>query len=271
MPELPEVETVVRGLMPDMVGRTFMGVRVDWPREVHLLSADELGDRLAGQRVEAMRRRGKYIIFDLTHDTLLVHLKMTGRLYVTPADQQQDDDRWAHVVFALDDGRELRFSDSRKFGRVYLVANAEEIIGKLGPEPLEAEFTLEQFRERITGRQSTIKPLLLNQEFIAGVGNIYADEALWRAQINPNRKADTLTEAEIERLYHAIRESLQLGIDHQGSTLSTYRKPDGTIGGYQHHFVVYDRANKPCDRCGSPISKIWLGQRGTHFCPQCQA
>lgn len=270
MPELPEVETVVRGLRPDVIGRTVTGIVVDWPREIHLLSVAELADRLSGQRIERLRRRGKYIIFDLTHDTLLIHLKMSGRLYVSDANAQQEDDRWMRVMFQLDNGQELRFSDARKFGRVYLVPSAEEVIGKLGPEPLEDDFTLESFKERITGRQTTIKPLLLNQEFIAGVGNIYADEALWRARIDPRRKANTLSDEEIARLYEAIRDSLQAGIDHQGTSFSWYRKPDGTKGSYQHHFIVYGRENKPCPECGTPISKVWLGQRGTHFCPSCQ-
>jgi formamidopyrimidine-DNA glycosylase len=270
MPELPEVETVVRELRDDVVGRAFIGVSIDWAGEIHTLSPVDFTNRLINQRVTALRRRGKYIIFELTDDAMLIHLKMSGRLYVADPGMVVKDDRWTRVTFNMDDGRELRFSDARKFGRVYLVSNAEEIVGKLGPEPLEDEFTPDIFRQRLSSRTGTLKPLLLNQEFVAGVGNIYADEALWRASIDPRRKVDTLTPDEIELLYQAIRDSLQAGIDHQGTTFSWYRKPDGTIGDYQNHFLVYDRENEPCQNCGTPISKIWLAQRGTHFCSKCQ-
>lgn len=270
MPELPEVETVVRGLRDDMQGRTFTGVTVEWPGEIETLGAAEFSDRLVGQRVEGMRRRGKYIIFDLDHDALLIHLKMTGRLYILNEATMDQADRWVRVSFALDDGRTLHFSDLRKFGRVYLVGDAEDVVGKLGPEPLEDDFTVEAFRERLAGRHGVIKPLLMNQAFLAGVGNIYADEALWMARINPHRTADTLSEDEIARLHEAIRAALQESIDHEGTTVSWYRKPDGTEGGYQERFKVYGRTDQPCLRCGTPISKVFLAQRGTHFCVQCQ-
>jgi formamidopyrimidine-DNA glycosylase len=270
MPELPEVETVVRGLRGDVVGKTFTDAVVQWPRELDRHSPEAFTDRLRGQRVEALRRRGKYIIFDLTHDAMLVHLKMSGRLYVAKPGVTERDDQWARVTFSMDNDHELRFSDARKFGRVYLVAHADEVVGKLGPEPLEAAFTPEVLTEQLARRHMAIKPLLLNQEFVAGVGNIYADEALWRARIDPRRKSDTLSSEEIARLYEAIRDSLQAGIDHQGSTISWYRQPDGTSGSYQNHFLVYGQENKPCPNCGTPVTKIWLGQRGTHFCSNCQ-
>lgn len=270
MPELPEVETVIRGLRDDVIGRTIMSVTISWPGEISGRSPGEFADRLVGQRIEGLHRRGKYIIFDLSHDTMLVHLKMSGRLYVADPDTVVEDDRWTRVVFGMDTQRELRFSDARKFGRVYLVANSEEIVGKLGPEPLSDDFTPMHFEERLASRSGTIKPLLLNQAFLAGVGNIYADEALWLAGIDPRRKVNTLSAEEVKRLYDAIRASLQEGIDYQGTTFSWYRKPDGTPGGYQFRFKVYDRADQPCARCGTPISKIWLAQRGTHFCASCQ-
>ena len=270
MPELPEVETVVRGLRDDMQGRTFTGATVEWPGELDTLGPEEFADRLVGQRVEGMRRRGKYIIFDLDHDALLVHLKMTGRLYIQDKGEVNEDDRWVRVSFGLDDGRTLQFSDLRKFGRVYLVGDAEEVVGKLGPEPLEDDFTLDVFRERIAKRHGVIKPLLLNQAFVAGVGNIYADEALWLSQINPHRMADTLADDEVAQLHEAIRAVLQEAIDYEGTTMNWYRKPDGTAGGYQERFKVYGRGDEPCLRCGTAISKVFLAQRGTHFCPQCQ-
>jgi len=270
MPELPEVEMVIRGLRDDLVGRTINGIAIHWPREIWSIGTDEFVDRLIGQKIEGLRRRGKYIIFDLSYDALLIHLKMSGRLYVAEPETVVSDDRWIRVTFQLDDGRELRFSDARKFGRVYLAGSAEEIVGKLGPEPLDEEFTPDKLHELLNNRQGTLKPLLLNQAFLAGVGNIYADEALWRAKLDPRRKVNTLNPEEIHNLHHAIQESLLSGIQHEGSTISWYRKPDGTPGGYQNHFNVYDRENEPCPRCGTPITKIWLGQRGTHFCSNCQ-
>lgn len=270
MPELPEVETVVRGLRDDVIGRTITGIEVNWSRELAGLSPIEFADRLIGQQIEGLHRRGKYIVFELTHDAMLIHLKMSGRLYVAARGEIRDNDPWTRVAFQLDDGRELRFSDARKFGRVYLVAQEAEVTGKLGPEPLSEEFTLGRFRELISARRGVIKPLLLNQAFVAGVGNIYADEALWLARIDPRRNVDTLKPEEIERLHQAIRAVLEEGIEYQGTTLNWYRQPDGTEGGYQTRFKVYDREDEPCPECGAAIHKIWLGQRGTHFCPACQ-
>src|SRR5574341_2211062 len=270
MPELPEVETVVRGLREDVIGRNITGMQVSWTRELAELGPIEFADRVIGQRIEGLHRRGKYIVFELTHDVMLIHLKMSGRLYVADVGQVTDNDRWTRVAFQLDSGRELRFSDARKFGRVYLVADEADVTGKLGPEPLSDDFSLNQFASLIGARRGVIKSLLLNQSFLAGVGNIYADEALWLARIDPRRNVDTLKTDEIERLYQAIRDVLAEGIEYQGTTLSWYRKPDGTLGGYQMRFKVYDREDQPCPECGTTILKIWLGQRGTHFCPVCQ-
>lgn len=270
MPELPEVEMVVRGLRPDVVGKTFTGAEVRWAGELAQISPEDFAARLAEQRVESMYRRAKYIVFELSDDYLLVHLKMTGRLYVSRPEDYTEADRYLRVILPLDDGRELRFSDMRKFGRVYLLADRTPVLGRLGPEPLSDEFTLSVFKDRLSSRSGTIKPLLLNQTFIAGVGNIYADEALWHAQIDPRRKADKLNENEVERLYNAIRRALQDGLDAEGSTISWYRKPDGAAGEYQKQFRAYDREGEPCLRCGTPIEKIRLGQRGTHYCPNCQ-
>jgi formamidopyrimidine-DNA glycosylase len=271
MPELPEVEMVVRGLRNDMVGRAFTSMWVEWEPQLGTVTPELFAARLIGQRVEVLWRRGKYVIFELTDDYLIVHLKMTGQLYVAEPGEFYDADRFVRVKFGLDDGRELRFSDIRKFGRLYLVSDVEEVVGSLGPEPLEGSFTLEAFRARLATRSGLIKPLLLNQAFVAGVGNIYADEALWLARIAPTRRANTLTPEEVERLYHAVREALRGGIAHEGSSINWYRKPDGTAGSYQNFFKVYGREDEPCPRCGAPIRKVWLGQRGTHFCPECQA
>lgn len=272
MPELPEVETVVRGLRAPLVGRNITYMWYDWPKTIATPDPVQFADRVAGQQVQSVERRAKYIVIRLDADYLVVHLKMTGRLYVTAPDASHDADRWVHFRLGLDDGQELRFSDSRKFGRVYLGETLEAITGRLGPEPLEDAFTLATFAERITGRSRVIKALLLDQTFIAGVGNIYADEALHRSGIHPLRRADSLDKAETERLYHAVRAALNDGVQHEGASISWYRKPDGTKGSSQNHFYVYGRDGQLCRTCQSAIiEKTRVAQRGTHYCPQCQA
>ncbi|MGF1503627.1 MAG: DNA-formamidopyrimidine glycosylase [Chloroflexi bacterium] len=270
MPELPEVETVVRALRPDVVGRRVMSFTSTWENQLNM-PASALADRITGQRIETLGRRGKYILFELQHDWLIVHLKMTGRLYVLA--EPDDADRWVRATFPLDDGRTLFFSDSRKFGRIYLTSDQQEVTGDLGPEPLGDALTVESFRERIAPRSGVIKALLLNQTFIAGVGNIYADEALWRARIDPHRTADTLTSDEIDCLYESIRAVLHEGIAWEGASIGWYRKPDGSRGEAQDRFnaYIYKRGEeKTCARCGNPIVKTRIGQRGTHYCPTCQ-
>ncbi len=270
MPELPEVEMVVRGLRPDVVGRTFTGAVIHWERQIAPLSAGAFSERISGQHVDRLSRRGKYVVFTLSRDSLLVHLKMTGRLYVSLPDRQDDADRWVRAVLGMDDGRELCFSDLRKFGRLHLVEHAEEVTGNLGPEPLAETFTLDVFRALLDHRKGAIKPLLMNQTFIAGIGNIYADESLWLAGIAPRRGADTLKPGETEKLYETIRQVLQQGIEHEGASINWYRKPDGSTGTYQERFFVYDRAGQPCPRCEAIIQKTRIAQRGTHYCPSCQ-
>jgi len=226
----------------------------------------ELRTHLVGQRVEAIDRRGKYLVFRLSRqDNLIVHLKMTGDLQVVPAgvpDHQHD-----RVVFYLENGSELRFRDPRKFGRVYLTHDPALILGRLGPEPLDDGFTEHEFLALFDHRSGRIKSLLLNQEFIAGLGNIYADEALFLAGIQPRRKADTLVKDEKQSLYRAIRQVLRLAIEQEGTSLAdeTYRG-----GQYQQQFLVYGRREQPCLNCGSLIQHIRLGQRSAHFCPNCQ-
>ncbi|CAG1011859.1 Formamidopyrimidine-DNA glycosylase [Anaerolineae bacterium] len=274
MPELPEVETVVRALRPVLVGRTICTAEFPAPpRRMVNLPPEALQERISGQTIRALNRRAKYLLFELSRDHLVVHLKMTGHLYVLSPDQISPFDKWVRVRFPLDDGRELRFSDSRRFGRVYLAGEAAEVLPELGPEPLEESFTLSVFKARLKGRERALKPLLLDQSFIAGVGNIYADEALHLAQIHPQRTAKSLSQAEIKRLYDSVRHVLQEGIRHQGATIGWYRSPDGKPGEAQNHLRVYrTRATKdvPCPVCGSPISVIPMGQRSTHFCPVCQ-
>ena len=264
MPELPEVETVVRGLRGPLVGRTFTGVTVLWPNSIKT-PVPELKSRLPGQRIEAITRRGKYLQFHLSSsDTLLIHLKMSGDLLVEPA----DDPVHQHVrtVFDLDNHHQLRFKDMRKFGRVYLVDDPLLVVGKLGPEPLADNFTANDFKALFQRRKGRLKPLLLNQEFIAGIGNIYADESCFIARIDPRRQVDTLSAADLEALYRSIRQALNAGITHKGASLDeVYRG-----GEFQNHFQVYGRTGEPCLTCGAEIQRIVLGGRSTHFCSHCQ-
>jgi formamidopyrimidine-DNA glycosylase len=273
MPELPEVETVVNNLRQPLMGRTIQTVWTDSPGMFKLNSPESFAERIIGQRVQKLRRRAKYIVIELDHDLLVVHLKMTGRLYVVPREFDDTTDRWVHVRLGLDDGNELRFSDARRFGRVYLTPDFDAIskgAASLGPEPLEDDFTLDVFKERLQGRSKIIKALLLDQSFVAGVGNIYADEALIRAGIHPMRSAETLTEDEIGRLYEAVRAALADGISHEGASVNWYRKPDGERGEAQRYLYAYGREGEPCRTCGTPIQKTRVAQRGTHFCPDCQ-
>lgn len=265
MPELPEVETVARGLRAPLVGRTFTGVEVKWPNTINT-PIPALKERLPGQRVTAITRRGKYLQFHLSGgDTLLIHLKMTGSLWIEPASTPHH--RHMRVIFGLDNGYELRFKDMRKFGRVYLVDDPAQVVGKLGPEPLTEHFTPDVFKALFQGRTGRLKPLLLNQEFIAGLGNIYADESCFLAGIDPRRRANTLSEAELLALYRAIRQSLRAGITYKGASLDEVYQG----GEFQEHFQVYGRTGEPCFVCASPIQRVVLGGRSTHFCPRCQS
>jgi formamidopyrimidine-DNA glycosylase len=263
MPELPEVETVVRGLQGPMVGRAFTGFSARWSRAVRP-SVAALARGLSGRRVEALTRRGKYLLFRLDRGALLIHLKMSGSLQVVPAVERRG--KHVHTVFELDNGCELRFEDPRKFGRVYLADDPAEVVGRLGPEPLAETFTVAGFRGLFRGRWGRLKPLLLNQEFIAGIGNIYADESCFGAGLDPRRRVETLSDGELARLYRSIRRALRRGIMLRGASIdAVYRG-----GRFQDHFRVYGRTGRPCTACGTPVRRVVLGGRSTHFCPSCQ-
>ncbi len=269
MPELPEVETVVRALRPLLNGRSFTELRNYWPRHIDRPSLTEMQQRLHGRCVTNLSRRGKYILIHLDDgQTLIIHLRMSGHLAVVAA--ATEPDKHVHTIFGLDNGDELRFRDTRKFGRVYLVNNTEEVVGKLGPEPLQADFTGEVLQERLQGRKRQLKPLLLEQSFVAGIGNIYADEALFHAKLLPTRRADTLADADIVALHAAIQHVLQTGINREGASIDTYIKPDGEKGDMQNAVMVFRRTGQPCFICDTTIERIVLGQRSTHFCPTCQ-
>ncbi len=270
MPELPEVENYRRDLNEMLQGRHFVSAYVDWPNQVSTPSVEALKRRLPGQAIESVGRRGKYLLFSLSSgDALLIHLKMSGRLMIEPASAPSDPH--AHVIFRLDDEEELRFHDPRKFGRVYLVDDPSEVVGNLGPEPLGDDFTVACFTAMLATRRARLKSLLLNQEFLAGLGNVYADEALHVAGLHPLRTADTLDADDIERLHAAIRSTLQRAIQHRGTSFSwVYRDAFGEPGAYQEQLLVYGRTGELCEQCGTLIERTEVGQRGTHFCPRCQ-
>ncbi|MBZ0308832.1 MAG: bifunctional DNA-formamidopyrimidine glycosylase/DNA-(apurinic or apyrimidinic site) lyase [Anaerolineae bacterium] len=271
MPELPEVETVAREIRPQLVGRMIQSVHLDWPRALEPMLPEDFQNRIAGQKVESVGRRAKYVVIKLAADWLLIHLKMTGRLYIVPDETQNESDKWVHFNFQLDNAHQMRFSDSRKFGRVILTNDLNAVVGHLGPEPLEETFTVEILKERLQGRKTSLKPLLLKQEFIAGVGNIYADEALHRAQLHPLRRSSTLTDEEITRLHEAIRWVLNKGIERSGASIGWYIQPNGEKGTMQEALMAYGQTGHPCPTCGQgTIERIVVGQRSTHFCPRCQ-
>ena len=275
MPELPEVETVARDLRRHLLpegggpGPEIVGARVSWART--LRDGDEAGFTVGvtGRRIETVGRRGKQLVIELSGGAFLtVHLKMTGQLFVVPASLPRDP--YERFALELADGRELRFRDIRKFGRLGLYSADDDPFDATGPEPLDPRFTLREFRARVRGRRARLKTLLVDQAFIAGVGNIYADEALWRARVHPLRPAGELSEDEVRRVHRGVRAALRAGIARRGATLRDYRTPDGGSGAMQDEFRVYGRGGEPCERCGTPIDKIRVAGRGTWYCPGCQ-
>jgi formamidopyrimidine-DNA glycosylase len=270
MPELPEVETVARGLRVSLIGRIITSATVNWPRTIAHPSLDQFRERIVGRRVESVSRRGKYVVMGLDQGYLLIHLKMSGRLRITPSSERLD--KHTHTTFDLDDGRQLRFQDVRKFGRLYLVDDPSQITGRLGPEPLDHGFTRRVFHSRVVRRSGRLKSLLLDQTFIAGLGNIYADESLFAARLHPLRRANTLTEEEEAMLYEAIRMTLCRAVENRGTTLDDqgYVDANGQAGAYQEQIAVYGRKGESCPSCGTSIERIVVGGRSTHFCPRCQ-
>jgi formamidopyrimidine-DNA glycosylase len=275
MPELPEVETYVRELEPLLRGRTVRRVAVSWPRTIAAPGVAEFEREMAGRRFTSFGRRGKYMLLGLEDGrTLIVHLRMTGRLLV--AGSEFTPGPHIHVVFTLDEGERLLYQDARKFGRLWLVPEPATVLAKLGPEPLDKDAPADLLAARLGRRKAAVKTLLLDQAIVAGVGNIYADEALFRAGIHPLRPGASLSAGETERLWEAIRSVLAEGIAGRGSSLGgsdlqNYLPPSGGIGSYQEQHRVYGRAGEPCRVCGTPIVRVVLNQRSAHFCPHCQA
>jgi len=270
MPELPEVETIARHLRaggsgrPPLPGRTINAVTLRWPRHIASPRAARFRREIVGRAIRDVGRRGKYLVFPLDRGTMLIHLKMSGDLDLRPATDPPG--RFDHTIFHLDGGWDLRFGDARKFGKVFLVDDPQIVLGALGPEPLAPSFTPRLLGQRLRAHRRALKPLLLDQTFLAGVGNIYADEALHRARLHPLRRSDSLRDDEVRRLWRGLRAALRSGLRHNGASLDwVYRG-----GGFQNHFRVYQRQDEPCPACGTPIRRVVIGQRGSHFCPACQ-
>lgn len=272
MPELPEVETVARSLAPQVVGRSIAAIeRLDWERMVEMPPLPVFRELLVGRQIVAVGRRAKWVLLSLDDGwTLAVHLRMSGQLTVhEPGDEPRSH---VHLVLRLDDGRRLFFDDERKFGRLRLLdtAGLAALDAAHGPEPLDAAFTAAELARLLAGRRTKIKPLLLDQTRIAGLGNIYASEALWLARIHPQLPAAAIDEASAGALHEAIRAVLMQAIANEGSSLRNYRNGYGRQGQNQEHFQVYDREGRACQRCGTPIERSVVAQRSTFFCPSCQ-
>ncbi len=274
MPELPEVQTIVNDLnAAGLVGQTIAAARVFWARTIAEPSAKAFCKQIRGRTITAIRRRGKFIVFDFQNNGhLLMHLRMSGRLHLVTAEQARK--KHEHVLLDLDGGQQLRFHDTRKFGRLYLTSDTDIILGRLGPEPLSRGFTHQKLVRRLKTRKRLLKPLLLDQTFIAGLGNIYVDEALWESMIHPCRTAASLSETEIQALHRAIPLVLKRGLKNLGTSLGTGKTNFYSVARHQgrnrDQLNVFRRTGQPCRRCGEAVERIIVGQRSTHICPKCQ-
>jgi formamidopyrimidine-DNA glycosylase len=303
MPELPEVEYTARQLRASVVGSTIREAQVFWERTISHPAVPDFLAEIAGRRIEGIRRRGKFLLLDLSGNLFLsIHRRMTGNFLLLSAgweidthQRESDKEAWntkgpifrmqqdaglsyshelryCRVSFVFDDGRCLLFTDPRKFGKIGLWSREQEqeALKGLGPEPLESDFSLSGFAEKLAGRRTVIKQVLLDQTVVAGVGNIYADEALFFAAIHPQRRADSLSAAEVQLLHTGVIAVLTLGIEHGGTSFSDYRDLWGESGENFNHVRVYHQEGKPCSRCGTLIERKTIAQRSAHFCPGCQ-
>lgn len=272
MPELPEVETIARKLRPHLLGKIIQEADLRWQRTLAFPSPRKFKEQIKGQEIKGVTRRAKFFILQLSDFNLLIHLRMSGDLEIKEGKiKPQKHDRLLLKLLPEPSGIDkepvnLVFNDTRKFGRVWLVAEPQEVLGKLGPEPLSKSFTPEWFYTALHRKHRQLKPLLLDQTFLAGLGNIYTDESLNLAKLNPLTASDAVTVQQAQTLHQAIRNVLKEGIRRNGASFDwVYRG-----GEFQNYFRVYDRAGKPCPTCGTIIERIIVGQRSTHFCPNCQ-
>jgi formamidopyrimidine-DNA glycosylase len=272
MPELPEVETIARKLRPDLVGKTIKEADLRWSRTLAIPSPEKFKEQIKGQKVKEVTRRAKYFILHLSSPrpgsgqafSLLIHLRMSGDLFIRNSTTQPE--KHDRLVLKLSGNTSLVFNDTRKFGRVWMTANPEDVLGKLGPEPLGKDFTPQWLYAALHNKHRQLKPLLLDQTFLAGLGNIYTDESLHIAKLHPVAASDSVTKKQAEALHEAIRRVLKEGIRRNGASIDwVYRG-----GEFQNYFRVYDREGEPCLVCGTKIQRLVIGQRGTHICPKCQ-
>jgi formamidopyrimidine-DNA glycosylase len=265
MPELPEVETIARKLKPELTGRTILSAELRWPRTLSFPSPRKFKTQIQGQKVLDVGRRAKFIMVQLTDFHLLIHLRMSGDLSIRDSTiRPETHDR---LVIKLSENKSLVFNDTRKFGRVWLTADPQDVLGRLGPEPLDAEFTPEWLHAALHHKHRQLKPLLLDQTFLAGLGNIYTDEALHMAKLHPLTVSSSVTEEQAQALHQAIYSVLNEGIRRNGASFDwVYRG-----GEFQNYFRVYARTDEECPVCGTRIERILVGQRSTHYCPRCQA
>lgn len=273
MPELPEVETVRRTLYDKVVGRRVERVEIITPRQIYHPDPDTFRAEVEGASFTDIERKGKWLIFGLGPLELIAHLRMSGHLYV--CDPERPRDKHTHVVFHLDNGTELRYDDQRKFGGFHLLRGAEDPgrppgLKVIGPEPLSDTFTPEYLGQVLNGRRTPIKAALLNQTLVAGLGNIYVDEALFCARLHPARPAESFGASEVERLHRCIQSVLERAVAKRGTTFSLYFDGEGQAGDMYDELQVFDRAGEPCPACAAPIIKVEIAQRGTHLCPACQ-
>jgi len=270
MPELPEVETIKNELLPYVVGHRITGITLIWEGIVRQPTASEFRSRLIGQEITSIARRGKYLLFSLSSgDLLIIHLKMTGSLLLKPTSAEPA--KFIRAIIHLDKGTSLFFRDPRKFGMMRLAKDSNSIASKLGPEPLEPNFTPQVLAQRLNNRTPPIKALLCDQKVIAGIGNMYADEALFQARIHPLRSGKSLSSNEVERLHQAIQQVLWSAIGNKGASTDTYFRPSGEKGTAHFHFQVAHRlSGNFCPVCGTSIERIVVRNRGTYFCPKCQ-
>ncbi len=267
MPELPEVETIKNELLPWVVGQSFTTITISDVEVVCGCSVSEVRRRLTGQKVESLGRRGKYLIFHLSNrNALIIHLRMTGSLLLDPG----EDCRYVRAAFRLSNGHSFIFSDRRRLGRMWLVDDADAVVCKLGPEPLDKSFTPNVLRHRLSRHHIPMKAALLDQRVVAGIGNMYADEALFAARIHPLKKTDELSTRQVQTLHHSIRRILQAAIDNKGASVDTYVRPEGELGTAHFGFKVAHRGGELCPVCGGTIQRIVVQNRGTYFCSRCQ-
>jgi formamidopyrimidine-DNA glycosylase len=266
MPELPEVETIKRDLKSVIIGKKIKNVEIRRAKTIKEPNIEDFVKGVKGKEIKDISRRGKLLILKLSTQYLIIHLRMTGQIIY--GDKRQE----SKVAFLFSNGKYLNFLDRRMMGEIRLINNWQTLpfVQKMGPEPLDKEFNLEKFREMLKGKKEKIKPLLMNQSFIAGIGNLYAAEILFRARVNPLRSVDNLSSTETREIYSATKDVLREGIKCRGSSVDTYRDAYGKKGNFAQKLQVYGRTGKPCFKCGTPIKKIDLAGRGTYFCPVCQ-